>query len=474
MKKVISFIGVVIIILSLSIVAYASSTNVEFLSFYGRRFENNNGQIESYEQSEIVEGRNFSLAIEGNSACLSLIIDNKQLQFDLLLLPSQFAIYTGNTVIGVCDETTSECKIVSFRIEQNALEIGLMEENIDLVDKTVLFLAIEDTIKREINYFQIPLSINFPLVYNTVNSRYIDTDYSAAEIEKKEVSYLTLSNRASDEDTFVSTITTISESDLSNNAENIDSSDELVDAIKDIKDASQYGFVQLSNSKSKSSELINGIPDDVYKSGAIGVWKKEWSGWDKKTGYAVYPMYYAGTSNRIHYVMTYSISKDSDFSNQEFDIGFKITENCWVLYLVEDDEVAIYDSRARVAVDPQITCISNTERGVFTRRYYTIVKADTLIDRASKIIIGYIPYLGDVATIYETLTSNDDLTQNHVYPYGDNFEQQEDEKKIIQEVSVCAEGLKQIDDYLYLKLCGDSISSVNYSFSYTIYDPIII
>lgn len=472
MKRVVSLFLAVMMIFSLSTVAFATSNNLEVPAFEGRSFDKNNGEVESYELSQSIVGENLSLTFEGSRANLSLNLDNKLLEFELLLLPSQFATYIGNTIVGVCEESTEGYNIASFRIEQSALEIGLMEDNLDLVNKTVLYLAVEDALQNKISYFQVALSLDFPLVYNVVSNQYNEAEYSVSEVEKIEVSYLTFSNRSSDMNNPVSTITIEGESDMSNaNEEYTESADELVNAINDIKDASQYGFVQMSNPKSRA--LITGIPDSVYKSGTFGVWKKVWNGWTQKTGYAVYPMQYAGTSNRIHYVMTYRISQKADFDNQEFDISFMITQNCWVLYLVADDEVGIFDSSARVAVDPKITYVSNTEKGVFTRRYYTIVKADTLVDRASKVIIGYIPYLGDVETIYETLTSNSDLTKDRWYPYGDNFDIQEEEDKIIQEVSVCAEGLKQIDDYLLLKLEGDSIDDVSYSFSYSVYDPVI-
>lgn len=469
MKKVVSLFLAILMILSLSTVASATSTNFEIPTFEGKRFDKVNDEVDHYMLSQSIAGENLSLIFEGNSANLSLELDNEFLEFELLLLPSQFAAYVGNTIIGVCEESTDGYSIASFRIERSALEIGLMEDNLDLVNQTVLFLAIEDAVQNEISYFQVALSIDFTHLYNVVYNQYDDTEYSVSEVEKIEVSYITFSNRSSNVNNSVSTITIEGESDMSDaDMEYTESSDELSNAIDDIKDASQYGFVKMTNPKSRS--LINGIPDEVYKSGAFFEWKKRWNGWTQRTGYAVYPMQFAGTSNRLHYVMTYRISLDIDYANQEFDISFMITQNCWVMYLVESDEVGIYDSRARLAADPKITFVSNTERGVFTRRYYTIVKADTLIDRAKKIIVGYIPYLGDVATIYETLTSSGDLTKDKWYPYGDNFDIQEDEGKIIQEVSVYAEGLKQINDYLLLKLEGDSISSVSYSFSYNVYD----
>lgn len=472
MKKVVSFFLAVMMIFSLCTAVFATSTNLEIQSFNGRRFDKNNGEVESYELSQSIVGKNLSLVFEGNRANLSLDLDNSLLEFELLLLPSQFAIYVGNTIVGVCEESTSGYNIASFRIEQSALEIGLMKDNLDLVNKTVLYLAIDDALKNEISYFQVELSIDFPLVYNTVCDRYNDAEYSVSEVEKIEVSYLTFSDRSSNVHNDTSTITIEGNSDISDsNVEYTEFTDELANAIDDIKNASQHGLVQMSNPKMRT--LISGIPDSVYKSGTLDVWKKVWNGWTQKTGYAVYPMQYAGTSNRIHYVMTYRISQKSDFNNQEFDISFMITQNCWVLYLVEDDEVGIFDSRARVAADPKITYVSNTEKGVFTRRYYTIVKANTLVERASKVIIGYIPYLGDVATIYENLTSSSDLTKDKWYPYGDNFDIQKDAGKIIKEVSVCAEGLKQIDDYLLLRLEGDSIGNVSYSFSYSVYDPVI-
>lgn len=70
-------------------------------------------------------------------------------------------------------------------------------------------------------------------------------------------------------------------------------------------------------------------------------------------------MRYAGTDNRLHYVMTFSIPQNIDWDTQTFDIGFRVTNNCWVLYNVYTGDLGIFDSSARVAADVDVHYLSN-------------------------------------------------------------------------------------------------------------------
>lgn len=87
-------------------------------------------------------------------------------------------------------------------------------------------------------------------------------------------------------------------------------------------------------------------------------------------------------------------------------------------------------------------------------------------------MIGYIPYVGDAVKLYETLSGSGDLTKDKWYPYADSYELQASEGKIIKEVFVYAEELKQVNDYIYLRLEGDGIHNISYGFSYNVYDPV--
>ena len=253
------------------------------------------------------------------------------------------------------------------------------------------------------------------------------------------------------------------------NVENTTQNGSLSDTLESLKETSNNGFI---NVNTRASSLISGIPDTVYKSGDFDVWQHGWNGWNLKTGYMVYPMRYAGTENRLHYVMTFSIPQNINWDTQTFDIGFRVTNNCWVLYNVNTKDLGIFDSSARVAADVDVHYTSNSYRGVFTRRYYTLNKNGYNMSNIAKVVIGYIPYLADIANIYETLTSTDATTTNKTYPYGDSIEAQISEGKIIREVEASAEGLKQISDYLYMELKGSEIDSVDYGYYYTVYDPL--
>lgn len=451
MKKILASILIGTMILSSSIVAQAATPPYNISTVSGRSFSVENSQLEPYETSEIVKAENFNLVTNGTSADLTLELDSNTLDFHLELLPSQFGLYKGNTIIGVSSEYISNYNIVNFRIEKSANQIALMQENLSLANTTVLFLGLNNSLTNEVSYFQIELDgFDFDSIYEVVNRQFDTSSYTSEDVESIEVSYLTMAPAKKARNSTATTFTetgTLAESD--GNVENTTENGSLSDALESLKQTSDNGFI---NVNARASSLINGIPDAVYKSGDFDVWQHGWNGWDVKTGYMVYPMRYAGTDNRLHYVMTFSIPQNINWDTQTFDIGFRVTNNCWVLYNAYTGDLGIFDSSARVAADVDVHYTSNSYRGVFTRRYYTLNKNGSNAKNIAKVVIGYIPYLSDIANIYETLTSSDATTTNKTYPFGDNIEAQISEGKIIREVEVSAEGLKQISDYLYMEL----------------------
>ena len=471
-KKIISLVLICAMIVSLASTASATGFEQEITrsSIEGRLAETTDGSIEEFNETEAVIAQEFSLNIDGNTATLGLTILENNYTFNVLLLPSHLAAYEGLAAVGVESE---EGNLISFRIEQNAMLIGLMPNCEHLEGETVLYLGIEDADEEQLYYFQIAIpDLNVNALLADVEELYNENSYTPEEIERIEVAYLTLSmakNVDLNEKTEFASEITFNEEDGNISTEG--AIDTLSIGISELKEKSAEGFVKMDGPSARS--LIYGVPDDVYKSGEFDQWIRTWNGWSEKTGYAVYPMSYGLSNNgRLHYVMTYTISPYINWSTQTFDISFKITQNCWVLYLIESNELMIFDSRARVAVDPEVFYSSKTDTGVFIRRYYTVTKADTLIDRATKFVVGYIPYVGDAVNLYETLSSSGDLTANKWYPFTETYAGQVAENKIIKKVTVHAEGLKQIDDYLYLQLIGVGIYSVNYGFNYSVYDPV--
>lgn len=436
----------------------------------GRVAQISDDGIESFEETGLITGSKLSLRISDNIAHLSIMIADDEYIFEVMLLPSKLSPYVETTVVGVAPAFEN---LASFRIEANAKKIGLMQDCSDLSGKTVLYLGILNDNKNELYYFQVDVSeLNMSSIIQSVGEAFLATGYTAEDVERLEVAYLTLSlaKPISDHSEHIFSAEA-NMSELEGNSCPNQDEDVFTTAFSQLKEDSENGFVKVNTLKSRS--LIKGIPDEIYKSGEFDEWIYGWNGWSAKTGYMVYPMSYGLSNNgRLHYVMTYSISTNCNWDTQTFDISFKVTQNCWVLYMIDDDEVMIFDSRARIAVDPSIYYESKTEKGVFTRRYYTITKADSLVERASKVVIGYIPYVKDVAKIYEELKSKGDLTVNKWYPFEDSFELQDAQGKIIKEVKVCAEKLKQIDDYLYLRLEGTGINSINYGYNYSVYDPV--
>lgn len=470
--KLISLLLACAMIFSMAVTVSATGFEHEINrdSIEGRLAEVVDGEIEDFEETEAVTAQDVFLGIDGNTATLSLSIHGDVYSFEALLLPSQLATYTDTTVLGLDSANES---LISFRIEKNANLIGLMPNCEHFEGETVLYLGINDVQEEQLYYFQVALSdLDIDSVIDTVNEYSESESYTPEEIERIEVAYLTLSmakNVNPENKTEFISECSVSAEDGNISADN--SVDTLSIGISELKEKSENGFFKMDSPSARS--LIYGVPDDVYKSGEFDTWIKKWNGWTAKTGYAVYPMSYGLSNNgRLHYVMTYSISPYINWDTQTFDISFKITQNCWVLYLIESNELMIFDSRARVAADPEIFYSSKTDTGVFIRRYYTITKADTLAARATKFVIGYIPYVSDAVNLYETLSGSGDLTANKWYPFTETYAGQVAENKIIKKVTVYAEGLKQIDDYLYLQLIGVGISNVNYGYNYSVYDPV--
>lgn len=435
----------------------------------GRLAEVKENQIEEYGTSDQVIATNMSLAIVENKAELSLVIDSRKYEFSVLLMPSYMGIYEGNTIVGV--DSDSE-ELISFRIEREAYKIGLMQDREMLEGKTVFYLGIFEAEKNIVYYFQVELNgLDIETILQSAQEGFVDSGYTSEMMERIEVAYLTLSVGdfvMKDDSTNLVAEIDFTQQDMSVLMN--DTTDMLSSAISQVKDLSKEGFVKMNGKSSRA--LIKGIPDSVYKSGEFEKWKKVWNGWSEKTGYAVYPMSYGLSNNgRLHYVMTYSISVDCDWDDQIFDIGYRITNNCWVLYMTNTDELTIFDSRARVAVDANVYFKSKSDEGVFTRRYYSLVKADSWIQIATKYVVGHIPYVGMIVDAYDILSGIGDVTEGKWYPFADNYELQVQEGKLIKEVYVYAEKLKQVGDCLYLVLKGDRIKSVSYGFGYSVYDP---
>lgn len=471
MKKFLtSFIVCMIIILNVGTVAQAATAMpAEKQTTDGRMFSVDAGYVESYETSEPVSAENVNVDINGGSAILELEINGCQLNYQIKLLPSQFGMYKGNTIIGIAQNRSYAYSVVNFRIERNANQIALMQDNLSLENKTVLFLGLYNSAENRIVYFQIELEhFDFDSIYNEVYTEFENSTYSSEDVERIEVSYLTMAvakqERTSNVTTFTETGTALASD---GNIDNVAGSDVLSDTLDDIKEMSKNGLINLD-----SRSLITGVPDNVFKSGDFDKWVHGWSGWNSKTGYMVYPMRYAGTENRLHYVMTFSISQSVNFDTQKFDMGFKVTNNCWVLYNIYNRDLGVFDSSARIAVDPEVWYKSNSQRGVFTRSYYTFNKEDSMMKNIAKVIIAYIPYLSNFYDSYETLTAKESTLTNKVYPYPDNYDNQKAQGELINELHAGAEGLKAIRDYLYMELTGSEIQSVTYNFTYSVYDPV--
>lgn len=470
MKQTLSVFLVITMILSSSIVFEGATSPFYIAKATGRSFSIEQGQLEEYESSEVVEAKDINLDIEGAIIDLTLELENDVLNFQLELFPSQFGPYKGNTVIGVSTRENLNYNIVNFRIEKNANSIALMKENLFLTNATVLFLALRSVSTNEIFYFQIELkNFDFEVLLEAANTQFTNSMYTVKDMEMIEVSYLTMNStksvRSLNSTTFTKTGTI---SKVEGNIKCDVEDDTLSDTLNDLKEMCKNGLI---NVNTRASSLINGVPDEIYKKGAFDEWQSGFNGWGTKTGYEVYTTRYGGTDNRFNYVMTFSIPQTIDWDDQIFDIGFRITNNCVVLYNVYTQYLGVFDSSAYITVDANVHYASNSYNGVFTRRYYTSNKNSYELSNITKVIVGYVPYLADIAYLYEELTASSATTTNKVYPYGDNIEAQASEGKIVREVGVCEKGLKQKTDFLYMKLNGSKIEDVDYGYKYTCYAP---
>lgn len=405
-----------------------------------------------------------------------LVDDNsmEDLRFYLELYQSQLGIYRGNTLIGIEENELNNYKVVNFRIENSANTMALLDKNINLQGKSVLFFGVYNKKLNLTYYVQVPLTdINLDYIADNLNNT--NNGYSAEEIEKREIAYISLNfdnriKRSTKNDFETLDISSENTYDVyeKRSLEYVGEVIDIGDTLDELKEISHGSFIE---EKRIPKSLINGIDDSVFKSGRFNTWKTKFNGWSLKSGYAVYPMRYAGTNNRVHYVMTYLISDKQDYGTQQFDISYKVTNNCWVLYNVNNRTLSIFDSRARIVTDPYVYYKSNTATGVFNRRYYTYNLNGYNKSNILKAIIGYIPYAGAVSNLYDQLTSTSATTTNKWYPYGDSYNIQKNERYIVREVKAYGRGLKEKYDYILLKLEGDGIRNISWGFNADFYDP---
>lgn len=237
------------------------------------------------------------------------------------------------------------------------------------------------------------------------------------------------------------------------------------------KESEEKGKVKVKSGP-KLAAAVNGVPDAVLRTSTIGQYVHSFN-WTSQSGYVIYPMNFAGTSNRYLYVATFFIPLNVQYSTQSFDIGFKITNNVAITYNMYDYTYYVDAGYKRIAFNSTVFMRSTSNNGVFIERFHTLNLNGYDKSNIAKAVIAYIPYLGAAYESYETLTASGATTTNKPYPFtGSNYTQQSQQGKIIKEVSETVNGLNIPEDYTFLKLKGNAVNNVTYGYNYSVYDPV--
>jgi hypothetical protein len=471
-KRFLSFALIFVVLFSFNVASYAFDDQVqEAINGYTFLQDEIHSKVVQSELESDVSLCNFKIQFNENLETISADIMGDityNYKGEIELYQSNMQHNLNNVIVGK-DANNDDYSIINFRLEKVAESITLLKPNLALEGKTVLNLAIANKHENKIYYFQIEIKdINFDSIYNSIKSISYKTDDE--ELSKMEMKQMTFENSSKifgidnktssvlkynliqDEKTGVNKMDILNDEDYETINIEEDTFNNLAQQTKEL------GRLHYEDLKTRS--LLTSVPDSIFKSGEFDKGHFGGDSWNSRR-YYYYPMRFAGTDNRLTYVMSYTTPDSANNSIQEYDLSFKVRDNVWVLYNVYNEELGIFDERGRIEADAKITykIKSSDTKGVFTRRYYTYVRGAYDKKNIYKLVVGYIPYANEIDKIYSAITAKSETATHKWFPWEDNYEEQKADEYIVKEVTVEAKDLKKTNDYLYLKLKGDHITS---------------
>lgn len=222
-----------------------------------------------------------------------------------------------------------------------------------------------------------------------------------------------------------------------------------------------------------SSNLMYRVPDSEFKTGAFDTWYHVTNSTDPSPyAYSRITFRFAGTENRLTYIVFLDIPINNSFSSQQFSLQLTVRDNVSVLYNVYDGSLGYLGDNNRIKVnDMTLRHTSNTTNGVFNARYYTGLKTGSNIGNIARAIITWIPYAGTGLQSYEYLTASGDTATNKwfTYPATASAQSTAYNGKIVDEIAAEESGIKAPNDYFLLMTKGNAVSSITWRYSYTAY-----
>lgn len=367
------------------------------------------------------------------------------------LYPSQVKLFRGKALIGKVESINDPYELLSFRIENDSSTHTLMRPNLYMEGHIVLTVGLLDHSTNDIYYLQqIVDDLNFTQMLSDAENSYATNNVSSQYLIDLEKDYFRLKSHNS----------------------RSDATEQVVITGTVNKDQTQLNQSDSNSGSIRTTSLLYKVPDSIFKSGSFNKWFSYKNTAAPAYCYSYITYNFAGTNNRLTYIVFIDIPVDNDFSYQEFSLQLTVRDNVSVLYNVYDDSLCLFGDDNRIKINNiNLKHNSNTINGVFNKRYYTGVKTGSPIGNIIRAIITWVPYASQALSSYEYLTSSSETCTNQWYAYHTTAELQRDANngKIVDEITAEYSGLKQNNDYFLLITRGNAINSITWSYTYTPY-----
>lgn len=132
------------------------------------------------------------------------------------ILSSKSDYFEGSTVIGSINNISPGYELLSFRIEENADSITLMEPNLYMEGHTVLNIGIKEISTNHIYYIQETVdALNFKEIIDLADLNYNESNLSDEDVRKLEEDYLLLNDEEQEAEVSFSNTITAEDGDMS-------------------------------------------------------------------------------------------------------------------------------------------------------------------------------------------------------------------------------------------------------------------
>ncbi|MDO5293685.1 MAG: hypothetical protein Q4F05_13170, partial [bacterium] len=309
----------------------------------------------------------------------------------LITYPVESAFSDSQEIVGVLEdqEKTEGYELICFRIENNADSITLMEENLELEGHLVLNVAIKNLQNQKTIYFQEAIDdFSYTTLITDANKNKDElASYDEKDLDEIHDEYLFFDNIEGDSvQTESKTLLVESEDcqdmksyDLSIKNEKEEFKN-YIEALDDYKDAES----------SKSRNLLGSIPDRVFKTGyKLDTWFHSSIG---DLQYSHVGHKYAGTDNRLTYIVVLDWTKITNYKNQSFESQLEIIHNKAVLYNVYNNKLGIFSKRPLNVNNLSTYAHCNTTTGCFNKRTQYAQINESTSKKIAKCIIEWVPY----------------------------------------------------------------------------------